>query len=59
MRDWITLVTGLIGHGLAILFLGWLAFSITSVPLFIIIGGCVMLMSADFLVAMKRGEYRG
>lgn len=59
MKDWVTVVTGLIGNGIAILFLGWLAVSISSIPLYIIIGGCIALMAADFTLAMRRGEYRG
>lgn len=59
MKDRVTLITGLIGHGIAILFLGWLAVSISSIPLYVIIGGCIILMAADLALSMKRGEFRG
>ena len=52
----ITRVTALIAILIALTFLGWLAYSIHSIPLTIVITIGAVLMIADFYPALRRPE---
>ena len=53
-----TLVAASIAILIALAFLGWLAYSIGSIPLFIVIAIGAVLMLADFYDSMRRPETR-
>ncbi len=53
------IVTGVIAYLVAILFLGMLAFKISSVPLTIILLIGIVLMFLDFIQSMKKPEDLG
>jgi hypothetical protein len=52
----ITRVAALIAIVIALTFVGWLAYSIRSIPLTIVIAIGAVLMIADFYAALRRPE---
>ena len=54
-----TLISGAIAVIIAILFLGWLAVSINSVPLWIVILLAVGMMLVDYIGEMRSGNGSG
>lgn len=55
----ITLIAASVAVLLALAFLGWLAYTIASVPLIIVIAIGAILMLADFYGSMRRPEAGG
>lgn len=51
-----TLVAASIAILIALAFLGWLAYSIASIPLIVVIAIGAVLMLADFYGSMRRPE---
>jgi hypothetical protein len=51
-----TLVAASIAILIALAFLGWLAYSIASIPLIVVIAIGAALMLADFYASMRRPE---
>ncbi len=54
-----TIITGIIAHAIAIVFLGWYAATVISVPLWIVLAGGTALMIGDFVYSLKKREYTG
>jgi hypothetical protein len=55
----VTRVAASIAILIALIFLGWLAYTIASIPLTIVIAIGVVLMIADFYASLRRPELEG
>ena len=50
------IITGLIAITMLVVFLGFYAYKVISVPLWIIIAGILVLVVYDFYESVKKGE---
>ncbi len=54
-----TLLTGIIGIAILLVFLGVLLWWIKSLPLTIVVVGVILLLLYDFVHTLRQGESRG
>lgn len=47
------LIAGIIGVGLVVVFLGFYAFKLNSIPLWIIMGGVLIMVVVEFVETLK------